>query len=45
MCSYPCVYCGPPSKYDFTMDEQDDELEAYNVLDNFKAAMANKCVM
>ena len=41
--SYPCIYCGPASKYDFTMDEPDDELEAYTVLDNFKAAMANKC--
>ena len=40
---YPCIYCGPPSKYDYTMDEPDDELEAYTVLDNFKAAMANKC--
>ncbi len=27
------------------MDEPDDELEAYTVLDNFKAAMANKCAV
>ena len=43
-CSYPCIYCGPPSKYDFTLEEPDDELDAYSILDNFKAAMANKCV-
>jgi hypothetical protein len=42
-CSYPCIYCGPPSKYDFTLEEPDDELDAYSILDNFKAAMANKC--
>lgn len=40
---YPCIYCGPPTKYDFEKVEQDNEDEAYMLMDNFKAAVANKC--
>ena len=40
---YPCIYCGPTTKYDFDKVEQDNEEEAYHLMDNFKAALANKC--
>lgn len=43
MCRYPCIYCGPTTKYDFEKVEQDNEEEAYHLMDNFKAAVANKC--
>lgn len=41
-CRYPCIYCGPTTKYDFEKVEQDNEEEAYHLMDNFKAAVANK---
>ncbi|EIE23859.1 hypothetical protein COCSUDRAFT_62390 [Coccomyxa subellipsoidea C-169] len=40
--TYPCIYCGPTTKYDFDKVEQDNEEEAYHLMDNFKAALANK---
>lgn len=43
VCRYPCIYCGPTTKYDFDKVEQDNEEEAYHLMDNFKAALANKC--
>ncbi len=43
ICRYPCIYCGPATKYDFEKVEQDNEEEAYHLMDNFKAAVANKC--
>ncbi|CAL5227290.1 g10225 [Coccomyxa viridis] len=39
---YPCVYCGPNTRYDFQRVEEDNEDEAYNIMDNLKAAVANK---
>lgn len=42
-CRYPCIYCGPSPEYDGFIIEDDDETEAYNIMDNFKAAYANKC--
>ena len=41
-CRYPCVYCGPNTRYDFQRVEEDNEDEAYNIMDNLKAAVANK---
>ena len=41
---YPCIYCGPPTRYDFNRVEEDDEDQAYNIMDNLKAAVANKCI-
>lgn len=43
MRSYPCIYCGPFTKYDHEKVEEDNEDEAYKILDNLKAAVANKC--
>ena len=40
---YPCIYCGPPTRYDFERVEEDNEDQAYNIMDNLKAAVANKC--
>ena len=37
------MYCGPSPEYDAFIIEEDDETEAYNIMDNFKAAYANKC--
>lgn len=39
---YPCVYCGPSPEYDGFIIEDDQEDEAYCIMDNFKAAYANK---
>lgn len=41
-CRYPCIYCGPNTRYDFERVEEDNEDEAYNIMDNLKAAVANK---
>jgi hypothetical protein len=43
MCRYMCIYCGPPAPSDFTL-VQDTDREAYAIMDNFKAAIAGKCV-
>ena len=43
ICRYPCIYCGPFTRYDFEKVENDNEEEAYHILDNLKAAVANKC--
>jgi hypothetical protein len=40
--SYPCIYCGPPSPMDFNFRVQDEIADAYSIMDNFKAALANK---
>ena len=40
---YPCIYCGPSPEYDAFIIEDDNEDEAYCIMDNFKAAYANKC--
>ncbi len=42
---YPCIYCGPNTRYDFQRVEEDNEDEAYNIMDNLKAAVANKRVL
>jgi len=39
---YPCIYCGPSTEYDFELIDEDKEEEAYAIMDNFKAAYANK---
>ncbi|KAK9845375.1 hypothetical protein WJX81_004805 [Elliptochloris bilobata] len=36
---YPCIYCGPETKYDFRMVEQDIESEAYSVMDSFQGCL------
>ena len=43
--SYPCVYCGPPSKYDFSFEVADEDMEAYDIMDNFKVALAARCAL
>ena len=43
-CSYPCIYCGPPGFSDMSYNETDNMLEAYNIMDNFKVALTNRCV-
>lgn len=40
--SYPCVYCGPPGKCDFSFEVADNDMEAYAIMDNFKVALANR---
>lgn len=39
---FPCVYCGPPTKYDFDTKAQDDEGEAIMIHENMKCALANR---
>lgn len=41
-CSYECIRCGVKSRFDVKFEADDDESEAYAVMDNLKAAMANK---
>ena len=41
-CSYECIRCGDKSRFDVKFEADDDENEAYAVMDNLKAAMANK---
>ena len=41
-CSYECIRCGDKSRFDTSFEAADDESEAYAVMDNLKAAMANK---
>ena len=42
VCSYECIHCGDNSRFDTSFEADDDENEAYAVMDNLKAAMANK---
>ncbi len=42
VCSYECIRCGDKSRFDTSFEADDDENEAYAVMDNLKAAMANK---
>lgn len=39
---YQCFYCPDISKYDFDFEGEDDEMEAYTIQDNLKAAMSAK---
>lgn len=41
---YECIRCGVKSRFDVKFEADDDESEAYAVMDNLKAAMANKMV-
>ncbi|DBA92440.1 hypothetical protein WJX77_000486 [Trebouxia sp. C0004] len=41
---YECIRCGDKSRFDVSFAADDDENEAYAVMDNLKAAMANKMV-
>lgn len=42
LCSYTCIRCGDNSRFDTVFEAPDDEDEAYQVMNNLKAAMANK---
>lgn len=37
-----CFFCPDVSKYDFNFEVEDEELDAYSIQDNLKAAMTNK---
>ncbi|KAK9818138.1 hypothetical protein WJX72_007707 [[Myrmecia] bisecta] len=39
---YPCIHCGPLTQYDFEDTVADDEGDAYSIMDNFQAALANR---
>ena len=41
-CSYECVRCGERSRFDNKFEADDNIDEAYMVMDNLKAALANK---
>jgi len=41
---YECIRCGDKSRFDTSFEAADDESEAYAVMDNLKAAMANRMV-
>lgn len=41
---YECIRCGDKSRFDTSFEADDNEDEAYSVMDNLKAAMANKMV-
>jgi len=39
---YPCYHCGPYALNDFDYEKEDSEDEAWNIMENLNAAMANK---
>eukprot|EP00210_Caulerpa_lentillifera_P009130 g8704.t1 len=39
---YPCYICGPYALNDFDYDREDSEDEAWNIMENLNAAIANK---
>lgn len=39
---YPCYYCGPYALNDFDYEKEDTEEEAWNIMENLNAAIANK---
>ena len=39
---YECYHCGPYALNDFDYDKEGDDEEAWNIMDNLKAAMANQ---
>eukprot|EP00210_Caulerpa_lentillifera_P009485 g9045.t1 len=39
---YPCYHCGSYALNDFDYDREDTEEEAWNIMDNLNAAVANK---
>jgi len=39
---YECYHCGPYGLNDFDYDKEEEDDEAWNLMDNLKAAMANR---